>query len=472
MNREYAITDIETTGLGGTKGNRITEIAIAIHDGEKVIKEYHSLVNPETPISNYVIGLTGIDNTMVLKAPTFSEIASEVMTLTENRIFVAHNVNFDYHILKKEFERIGFIFTRKRLCTVRLSKQLYPGFRSYSLGNLCKQLAIPINNRHRARGDTEATTILFEKLIAKDTEKVVSKHIKANSGEATLPPLLPKETYMQLPEVQGVYYFKDIKGTIIYVGKAKNIKKRVLGHFYHKSSKEIALCKETAQIDYENTGNELVALLLESSAIKKYSPKYNRAQKKITTRYAITSYLNRKDILQLAYGNAKNLKNSFFICYSITEAIAMLEMLCDIFHLCPKYTQLQQNVPHCSHFKIKNCKGICKDEEAIAIYNKRVEKAIDFIKKTSTNFVIYEKGRVPDETAFVLIQNNIYQGFGYFPKNSIIDSAADLYPWLKQQKDNLDVKRILAQYIRKTPQNLNTDIFDTEKKYISQSKAL
>ncbi|WP_340202409.1 exonuclease domain-containing protein [Ascidiimonas sp. W6] len=451
---EYAIIDVETTGLGGTSGNRITEIAVAIYDGNCVTDYYHSLVNPESAISKFVTGLTGIDESMVIGAPTFSQIAPKLLELTQSRIFVAHNVNFDYNVLRKEFERVDVNFKRKRLCTVRLARQLFPGYRSYSLGNLCNQLGIAINSRHRAKGDTDATVLLMEKLIAKDTTGIIAKHLHAHSGEVALPPLLSKEVYETLPSRNGVYYFKNSKGVIIYVGKAKNIKKRVLSHFYDKSPQEIALCSETAHIDHEVTGSELLALLAESAAIKKYYPKYNRAQKKVNARYAIVSYTNRVGIVQLGYCTIKTAFNPIVICYSSTEAIAFLEMLCEQFELCPKYTQLQQNVKTCSHFKISNCRGICHQKESVSDYNKRVENAISFMKETRDNLLIREKGRTNEETAFVWIKNGIYRGYGFIENNAVIQTSQNLEPWLQPQTDNSDVRRIIAQYVHKFPQNV------------------
>lgn len=451
---EYAIIDIETTGLSGAGNNKITEIALVVHNGLKIIEEYHSLVNPQTGISKYVTGLTGIDASMVKNAPTFSEIADDILKLTENRIFVAHNVSFDYNVIKKEFEGLGKNFNRKRLCTVRLARKLFPGFKSYSLGNLCKQLEIAIKDRHRAKGDTDATVLLFERLLEKDCDNIIKHQIKANSGETNLPPLLSRITYDLLPDSHGVYYFKNQQGEIIYVGKAKNIKKRVLGHFYDKSAHEISLCKEIAEITCEVTGNELIALLLESSAIKKHYPPYNRAQKKINKGYGIVSYTNRNGIKQLGYLNSKQCVNPIFTTYSITEAKAFLEMLCERFCLCPKFTHLQPNAKKCSHFKIVNCKGICIGEEDAASYNERVCEAIRFTEEIRDNLLIFEKGRTNAEAAFVLVKDGVYKGYGYLPLEKRMNSIEELQPFLQLQSDSSDTKRILAAYIRKYPENI------------------
>ena len=268
----YSIVDIETTG-----GDKITEISILIFDGEKVVDEFTSLVNPECSIPKYITSLTGIDDRMVRPAPKFYEIAKKILEITENTIFVAHSVNFDYNILQKEFKSLGARFQRKKLCTVRLSRKILPGLPSYSLGKLCTSLSIPLSNRHRAKGDADATVLLFGLLLARDTSDVIGSSLHPRSREATLPPLLPKDVIDNLPEREGVYYFRNSDNEVLYIGKAINIKKRVLSHIYDKSKREINLCLATANITYTETGSELLALLLESAEIKKTVPKIQQS---------------------------------------------------------------------------------------------------------------------------------------------------------------------------------------------------
>ena len=170
----YCIVDIETTG-NGIKGNKITEISIFKYNGTEVVDEFTSLVNPESLIPTHITALTGITNSMVADAPLFSEIAESILNITKDCVFVAHNVNFDYNIIRNEFKAIGVIFNRKKLCTVRLSRALMPGYRSYSLGKLCKSLDIQLTDRHRARGDAEATTVLFNQLLRQQNAADVFK---------------------------------------------------------------------------------------------------------------------------------------------------------------------------------------------------------------------------------------------------------------------------------------------------------
>ncbi len=400
----YTIIDIETTG-NGIKGNRITEIAIFKYDGQQIVDEFTSLVNPECPIPYFITGLTGIDDQMVARAPLFSEIAETILELTRDSIFVAHSVNFDYGVIKEEFRQIGVDFIRKKLCTVRLSRRLIPGLRSYSLGKLCSAIDIPILDRHRARGDAQATVLLFEKLLHRpDSENVIQRFLNARSQEATLPPHLPKSVLDAIPPQPGVYYFKDQKGNIIYVGKANNLKKRVLGHFYDKSEKEVRMCRETAHIDFELSGSELVALLMESAAIKQYYPPYNRAQKRNAKKYALFSYEDRRGILHLAYNDIKHVPDPLKIFYSQTDCRTYLEEICNIFTLCPKYCHLLPSASSCTKHKLSTCEGVCTGDESTEDYNAKVGEALSHLQaSTCETHIIKEKGRNPDESAVVLV---------------------------------------------------------------------
>ncbi len=167
----YAIVDIETTGGGAS--SKITEIAIFRYDGTQVVDTFHSLVNPQIFIPPFITNLTGIDNEMVKDAPTFYDIQDAVRDLTKDAWFVAHNVKFDYGFIKREFEAFEEHYHRDVLCTVQLSRKIFPGYKSYSLGNICASLNISLENRHRAHGDAAATVRLFEQLMRNDTQKLI-----------------------------------------------------------------------------------------------------------------------------------------------------------------------------------------------------------------------------------------------------------------------------------------------------------
>ncbi|HZJ19887.1 MAG TPA: exonuclease domain-containing protein [Pricia sp.] len=447
----YCIVDIETTG-NGIKGNKITEISIFKYDGHDIVDEFTSLVDPECEIPYFITRLTGIDNDTVRNAPTIDEIADTILTITEGTIFVAHSVNFDYNIIKNELRNIGRDFIRKKLCTVRLSRKLIPGYHSYSLGKLCSALGIPLTDRHRARGDAHATTLLFGKLLRTDgADKVFKTFLNARYQEATLPASLPREAFERIPETPGVYYFKDAKGKIIYVGKAINLKKRVLGHFYDKSTNEVRLCAETADIAFELSGSNLMALLMESAAIKHYYPAYNRAQKKRIQPYGIFAYEDRSGILHLAFNKLKMAPNTLVTFYNPTDCRLYLEQICSRFDLCPKYCHLQENVKTCSHFRIDSCAGICRDSEPISDYNAKVALAIEWMGSEKEDFIIKEKGRNIDEEAFVLVRNNVYSGYGFIEKEAELHSYVDLVAFVIPQKNTVETESIIKSYRNRNP---------------------
>lgn len=444
----YSIVDIETTG-NGYKGSKITEISIFLFDGEKIVDEYTTLVNPETTIPAFITNLTGITDAMVRTAPKFYEIAKKVEQFTKDTIFVAHNVNFDYNIIQSEFKSLGFDYKRKKLCTVRLSRKIIPGLNSYSLGNICIAEGIHITDRHRAKGDALATVELFGRLIKRDDNFTINSFLNPRSRQATLPPLLDKKVVDNLPETHGVYYFKDIHKEVIYVGKANNLKQRVISHFYDKKKKEVTMCLETADIQYTETGSELLALLLESAEIKNIYPKYNRAQRRASEAIGLFSYEDQKGIIHLAYNRLKLVPNALMKFYSVAECRNVLEKVCEEFELCPKYCHLQTNVNTCFHYQIKKCRGICSEKEAVNIYNDRVQKAIKSLGLQAENLVITEQGRTEKEIGFALVTDGIYRGFGYVDKAQNLQEPEDYLFFVQPQKDNRDIQRILASYLRK-----------------------
>jgi DNA polymerase-3 subunit epsilon len=444
----YSVVDIETTG-NGYKGQKITEISVFLFDGEKIIDEFTSLVNPEQAIPYFITNLTGITEAMVRTAPKFYEIAKKIAEITKDAIFVAHNVNFDYNIIRDEFKSLGFDFKRKKLCTVRLSRKIIPGLSSYSLGNICTAEGIEIAARHRAKGDAEATVELFRRLLKRDDNFTINSFLNAKSREATLPPLLDKKVVDKLPERHGVYYFKNEQKEVIYVGKANNIKQRVISHFYDKKKKEITMCLETADISYTETGSELIALLHESSEIKHLYPKFNRAQRKAGEAVGLFSYEDQKGIVHLAFNRLKLTPNPLMKFYSMAACRSMLEKVCEVFELCPKYCHLQTNVNACFHYQLQQCKGICTGKEAVESYNNRVYEAIKSLGLQTENLVIKESGRNNKEIGFALILNGIYQGFGYVDKKIKIEDTDDYQLYLQPQQDSRDVQRILKSYLTK-----------------------
>ena len=443
----YAIVDIETTG-GFAGKSKITEVAVFIHDGEQIVDRYETLVNPQQVVPPYITGLTGISQQMVDDAPLFAEIAEELYALLENKIFVAHNVHFDYSFLKKAFEQEGYIFANKKLCTVRLSRQIIPGHRSYSLGNLCEALGIGIENRHRAAGDAHATAILFSQLLRQDPDSVRAA-LKHNSKETTLPPHLPKSEYLELPELPGVYYFIDQRGEVIYVGKAVNIKKRITSHFSgsSKNSRNQRIRNEIHHITYELTGNELVALVLESQEIKRLWPKYNRSQKHPANQWGIYQYEDREGYRRLQVSKRVKGAPPLISFSSHADGFHYLMNKVKEYELCPKLSGIQKTDAACFDVALGTCYGACCGDEHPDIYNPRVEEAIESFHEADRSFAIIGEGRNEDELSVILVEEGTYQGFGFCDREVSVSHLHEVKLLITSYKSTVEIDHYIESYI-------------------------
>jgi DNA polymerase-3 subunit epsilon len=345
ISMSYAIVDIETTG-GYASGSGITEIAILIHDGVSVTDRFETLLNPGLPIPLSIQSLTGIDPQMVADKPHFSEVADQVFRMLSGRTFIAHNVNFDYSFIKHYLQLAGYDYHAPKLCTVRLSRKIKPGLKSYSLGKLCDALGITIENRHRAGGDADATAILFSKLVAWDTEGHIREMLKKTSKEQQLPPNLSREDFLKLPDCPGVYYFKDATGKDIYVGKALNLKKRVGQHFtgHNTDPQRQHFLRNIHSIGFEPCGTELMALLLEAAEIKRLWPLYNRAMKRPEPRFALYTYEDGEGYLRLAIGKHGKYHQTVHVFNKESEGILMLRKLVIDYQLNPAKCAFQHGI--------------------------------------------------------------------------------------------------------------------------------
>jgi len=475
----YAIVDIETTG-GQPAQDRITEIAIFVHDGEKIIDQFSSLVNPGRQIPAFITQLTGITNDMVSDAPKFHEVARRIVEITEGCVFVAHNVRFDYSFLKKEFGDLGYNYSRKTLCTVRLSRSLIPGQPSYSLGKLCKNIGIPLEGRHRAAGDAHATTLLFDKLlkITQDSEdlphgqdtshtlarvdalapagkKPSPKRVAAVAAAiktALLPPLVSPELVASLPQATGVYYFHNEAGEVIYVGKSINIFKRIQQHFAIdvKSRKSLEFKNSIADITWELTGSELVALLYESHLIKHLKPAYNRAQRRSVFPAGIYLRINEDGYKVLAYGraDARNLEIPIIALGNQYKAQGFLYHKVAKYNLCQKLCGLYKTQGPCFDYQVHRCQGACVGQEPPETYNLRVDEAIDSIRYEHESFVVIGPGRTEQEKTIVLVENGYYRGFGYVDETFTARRIQDFRDAIQPYTDNKDTQQIIRQYLR------------------------
>jgi DNA polymerase-3 subunit epsilon len=445
----YAIVDIETTG-GSARIEKITEIAIYLHDGHEITGEFSTLVNPERNIPYFITNLTGITNEMVEDAPRFYEIARTIVELTEGRTFVAHNAKFDYSFIREEFKSLGFNFKRGILDTVALSRKLFPGHRSYSLGNICSDLNININGRHRAAGDALATVRLFEMLMTKDREINATKPgLIKNKRLSKLHPDLDLSKIESIPEEPGIYYFYNEKHDLIYIGKSRNLQQRISTHLSNNTTNRAMEMRDLiADIDWDLTGSELIALLKESFEIKKNKPVYNRAQRRTSFRWGIFTFTDNSGYINYRYSNLDNEDTPVSVFSSKDKARGKLNSLVETYNLCQKLTGLYETDGACFHHQVGICKGACCGKESPEEYNERAAKAIEEFVFTRRNFFVIDKGRDQEERCAVKIVNGKYAGYGYFNINEMGFGLSAIHECITPSSDNRDIQIILKQYLR------------------------
>ncbi|MCB0520195.1 MAG: GIY-YIG nuclease family protein [Lewinellaceae bacterium] len=453
MDQLFAIVDIETTG-GKAARDKITEIAIVLHNGQSVVDTFESLINPEVPIPYGITELTGITNEMVADAPRFFEVAKQVVKMTEGAVFVAHNVRFDYSFVQEEFRRLGFTYIRKQLCTVRLARKAFPGFHSYSLGNLILAMGLKAGDRHRAMGDTMATVDLFERILATEsTEDNIHQMVNLGVKEALLPKNFSLEKLHTIPEACGVYYFHDEKGEVVYVGKSLNIKKRIAEHFSVKTEKAGKLQQAAHDISWEVTGSELVALLLESHEIKRIRPGINRAQKIRQFPYVIHAFTNQEGYLcfDVAKTTAKTRKNLNIVAEypKLSHAKGWLKGIQRQYELCLRHCHLESKHGACFDYHLKRCYGACIGEELAADYNQRAEAAMEALDKSfeHPNFYLIDAGRSPEEQAVVMVEDGAYRGFGFGDLSVMNGRPEELRDLITAYEDNPEVRHIIRRFL-------------------------
>ncbi|MEP7109290.1 MAG: exonuclease domain-containing protein [Ferruginibacter sp.] len=439
----YAIVDIETTG-GYASAHGITEIAIYIHDGKEIVKHFETLINPQQNIPRYITSLTGIDNSMVASAPAFGEIAELVFDLLNDKIFIAHNVNFDYSFIKHHLKAAGFDLTAKKLCTVRLGRKVFPGLPSYSLGNLCRSLELHIDNRHRAGGDAKATVKLFEHYLAKGADTHIEQMLRKTSAEQWLPLHLTKADILQLPSGPGVYYFRDIKDKIIYVGKAVNIKKRVSSHFTHNNPdrKRQNFLRTICKINYKECSTELEAIVLESTEIRRLWPKYNYSQKQPAQRFALYMFEDNRGYLRLAIDKKKKNLPHLYSFNLFHEGLVMLKKMVEEFGLNEKLCFIDK-----TPFKENDYTFL----EAPPTYNEKIKNAIKALEEQLPTFAVMDNGLTKEEKLCLLIDRGSFWGMGYLPSSMEVTRSTDLKNLLVHYADNDTIRNSIYSFVQQNP---------------------
>lgn len=442
--------DIETTG-GSYKNSRVLEVAAIRFEDGQMVKEFSTLINPETYIPASITSLTGISESDVVDAPIFSDIADELAEIVHGAVFIAHNVRFDYSFLKQEFAMVGIDFSPKLLCTVRLSRALYRLEKGHSLAKLIERHNIPVFDRHRALEDARAilyfTQLAFDEHGYELFNAAVAYQIKTQS----LPPHLDASQINSIENTPGVYIFRDEHKQPIYIGKSITLKKRVMSHFQSMLNKELKISQQVHYVDTITTGSELAALILESKLIKELKPIYNRMLRRVS-HYAMLVRAETDDgysSLAIKSGNIDNetdLSSIYGMYGTRTKAKTTVEEITRTFQLCPKLMGIEKTKTACFSYSLGRCKGACIGEESPELYNRRFEIALEHTKIANWPFEGAVTLPVNNEGEQVIINKWIIQGFqnsdGELIINDIepnfdVDEYKIIYRFIKQNKQQL-----------------------------------
>lgn len=379
---KMAIVDCETTGMNPVR-QCITEIAVVLVDAGKISKTWSSLIYPKQPIPREIQQLTGISSAMVKDAPPFADVAEELITLLDGRVLVAHNVRFDHAFLKNEFKRAGVKYKTRQLCSVKVSRSLFPEHRRHNLGAIIDRFGIRVSARHRALDDAQAVYEFFRHTSALHSTEAIADTCKDLLRNATVPNKIPPQLINDLPNTPGVYYFYDEAGKLLYVGKSVNIRDRVKSHFQqdYRNAKDLKIAQQVTQVECKTTLSDFSAQLLENAEIKALAPIHNRRLTKIQRAYYLDINENKDGYLTVSVKPIQ-LKHAIStagtgLFRSQSQAKNAIKNLTKEFTLCQQLTGLESKTGRpCFAYQLKQCLGACCGKEAAEDYNERLKLAL------------------------------------------------------------------------------------------------
>ncbi len=453
MSTTYAVIDVEATG-GAHRSERIIEIGVVLYRDGKIIERFESLINPGIGIPPFISRLTGITQDMVAEAPPFYELAKQIVELTEDTVFVAHNVQFDYRMLRQEFERLGYTYQRPVLCTAKLSRHFFPEIEKHNLDKLIEHFDIKVKNRHRALADAEAACFVLDKILQSDMVQDPKELTVLFTKKTKLPDRVKEEEILELPNACGVYYMKDEDGHPVYIGKSKQIRSRIKSHFSTNNTKVDRMRSSVCHIDYELTGSELMAELLESKEIKKHKPSINRAKRRSKFPHAV--YIKwDEDYPSLGINIASKLKKDqkesvLFYFSSKNDARKYIRRFYERNELC-YCIQLDKHAPNQCLSKLSGkCKGAFHDQQLAASYRADFEAAIgNSVPLFGDDFVLLDVGQHEDNQSVFLISDGHLAAFGFMDKSSTIKSKDELIDQLHTVQKNKEYDQIVFRYLQK-----------------------
>lgn len=435
----YAIVDIETTGAAPGPGT-VTEVAVCISDGQRLLERREWLVRPDAEISPFVQRLTGIRPEDVADAPSFRQLAPEIAALLEGHVFAAHNAAFDHTYLQREFEACGdaykALWNPGRLCTVQLARKVWPGQPSYSLGNICAALGIVVEHRHRAGGDAAAALNLLHR----------AAELK---GPAFLASLVRRRAVMlpagiqaaDLPEYPGIYHFLDTRGRPIYIGKAINLRKRIVSHF-SRNGRGGEWLQRVAEIRTEPAGNELAALLLEYLAILRHKPEYNVQGRFPLQLYHLFVYENRAGHPKLAIARGRKPGQVLQTFRSRDAARDTYLRLLETHAVCPVFN-------HQSRQRCIRPDCYCREPEAVrdAVHAERMALLVQAAGVRDTGrYWVSGSGRIPGEQSILLMEGEQPLAFGFAPDDALLPEG-EIPEYLQSLPDAANLRALVQPFI-------------------------
>jgi DNA polymerase-3 subunit epsilon len=462
---DLVFVDLETTG-GNAAFDRITEVGIVrVTDGE-LAEEWSSLVNPECPIPAYIEAFTGISNQMVADAPRFAEIAAVVRRKTQGAVFVAHNARFDYSFLRSEFLRADMIFSAKVLCTVKLSRRLFPEHARHNLDAVMERNGLTCSARHRALGDARVLHDFWFKLRRELPDRQLAAAVQTVLGARQLPDHLPPGLADELPEGPGVYRFFDAGNNLLYVGKGHSLRTRVCSHFAAKDTefKDGGMANQVRRIDWAETAGELGAMLLEAEWIKTQKPLYNRRSKGKAQSYTLRAGASQPpagppipvEALPIDGVDLEELTQCFGVFHSEKDARKALTDIARAHQLCLKVLGLEDGAGSCLAFNVGKCRGACMGKEPLVLHHTRLQLALVSLKLKAWPFpgriALRERaarGFSPDgasDADLHVVDHWTYLGTARSDEELAALSAKDASAGF-----DVDVYRILLRYFAKHP---------------------
>lgn len=465
------LLDCETTG-GKAAYHRVIEIGLLVVDDGVVTEHWHTLIDPGVPIPEGIQKLTGIEPSMLVGKPSFAEVAGLLLEKLNDRTLVAHNARFDYGFLKQEFQRIGIRYQAKPLCSVKLSRQLFPQFKRHGLDQIIKRFNLVIQDRHRAMDDAEIIYRFFRKvsqLFDDDDVAAICQELRANSA---LPTLISKASIDQLPKAPGVYYFYDAQDKLLYVGKSVNIRQRVLSHFSqdHSNHKDQKINQRLAHIDSQRTPSDFGAQLLESREIKASFPLFNHRLRRVRKLVRYRTFTNETGYLQLhietVNTDIENFSDQCGLFRSQKQAKNQLEKLADQHQLCHRLLGLESGPMSqaCFRYQLQRCSGACVGSDSPESYNARLKSALSTYQiKTwpwqsailieerdlsDKDFVAYHLVNQWQYIAQLELPEDLYQ-FGYQPESVQSLSCKQIIENTNAQCEDFDLDTyfILARFL-------------------------